>query len=141
MTTTTSSTSGTISSLGVGSGLDSNAIVTKLVALERQPISLLQNEHMNRYRAQDGWLIEHRPDIYMAMLETAEIVAKTYGVTREAQDAFGLQSQQRHAAAERRRPWLRPPQHEAARNRTLLESALARPCAALRWSMPPALPA
>jgi flagellar hook-associated protein 2 len=42
MTTTTSSTSGTISSLGVGSGLDSNAIVTKLVALERQPISALQ---------------------------------------------------------------------------------------------------
>ncbi len=65
-----------------------------------ESISLLQNEHMNRYRAQDGWLIEHRPDIYMAMLETAEIVAKTYGVTREAQDAFGLQSQQRHAAAQ-----------------------------------------
>ncbi len=65
-----------------------------------ESISLLQNEHMNRYRAQDGWLIEHRPDIYMAMLETAEMVAKTYGVNREAQDAYGLQSQQRHAAAQ-----------------------------------------
>lgn len=65
-----------------------------------ESISLLQNEHMNRYRSQDPWLLEYRPDIYMAMLETAEIVAKTYGVTREAQDAYGLQSQQRHAAAQ-----------------------------------------
>ena len=65
-----------------------------------ESISLLQNEHMNRYRSQDPWLVEHRPDIYMAMLETAEIVAKTYGVSRDAQDAFGFQSQQRHAEAQ-----------------------------------------
>ena len=64
-----------------------------------ESVSLLQNEHMNRYRQQDPWLVEHRPDIYMAMLETAEIVAKTYGVTRAEQDAFSLHSQQRHAAA------------------------------------------
>ena len=65
-----------------------------------ESISLLQNEHMNRYRAQDPWLLEHRPDIYMAMLETAEIVAARHGVTREMQDAFALLSQQRHAEAE-----------------------------------------
>ena len=65
-----------------------------------ESISLLQNEHMNRYRAQDPWLVEHRPDIYMAMLETAEIVAARYGVSREQQDEFALLSQQRHAEAQ-----------------------------------------
>ena len=65
-----------------------------------ESVSLIQNEHINRYRSQDDWLREHRPDIYMAMLETAEIVAQTYGVSREQQDAFGLLSQQRHAKAQ-----------------------------------------
>lgn len=91
------------------SGLMAVATAAKQVIVDGQQIaigggvesiSLLQNEHMNRYRAQDPWLVEQRPDIYMAMLETAEIVAKTYGISREAQDAFALQSQQRHAEAQ-----------------------------------------
>ncbi|MBU6266595.1 MAG: acetyl-CoA C-acyltransferase [Sphingomonadales bacterium] len=65
-----------------------------------ESISLLQNEHMNRYRAQDPWLVANRPDIYMAMLETAEIVAAKYGVTRAMQDDFALLSQARHAEAQ-----------------------------------------
>ena len=65
-----------------------------------ESISLLQNEHMNRYRARDPWLEENRPDIYMAMLETAEIVASTHGITREMQDEFALLSQARHAEAQ-----------------------------------------
>jgi len=64
-----------------------------------ESISLVQNDRMNRYRAEDPWLTEHRPDIYMSMLETAELVAERYGVSREAQDPFALQSQQRTAAA------------------------------------------
>ncbi len=44
-----------------------------------ESISLVQNERMNLYRAQDPWLEEHRPDLYMSMLETAEIVARRYG--------------------------------------------------------------
>ena len=65
-----------------------------------ESISLVQNEHMNRYRSQDPWLDEHRPDIYMSMLETAETVAARYDISRQAQDEFALQSQQRTAAAQ-----------------------------------------
>ena len=49
-----------------------------------ESISLVQNDKMNRYRAQDPWLVEHRDDLYMTMLETAEIVAERYQVTPPA---------------------------------------------------------
>jgi acetyl-CoA C-acetyltransferase len=65
-----------------------------------ESISLVQNEKANRYRAADPYLVEHIPQIYMAMIETAEIVADRYGISREAQDEFALQSQQRTAAAQ-----------------------------------------
>jgi acetyl-CoA C-acetyltransferase len=65
-----------------------------------ESISLVQNEHRNQYRAQDPWLVEHRPDLYMTMIETAEITALRYQVTREAQDRYALESQQRTAAAQ-----------------------------------------
>jgi acetyl-CoA C-acetyltransferase len=60
----------------------------------------VQNDKINRHRAADGWLREHVPAIYMTMIETAEIVAEKYGVSREAQDEFALQSQQRTAKAQ-----------------------------------------
>jgi acetyl-CoA C-acetyltransferase len=65
-----------------------------------ESISLVQNDKMNRFRARDPWLVEHVPQVYMAMLETAEIVADRYGVSREAQDEYALRSQQRTAAAQ-----------------------------------------
>jgi acetyl-CoA C-acetyltransferase len=65
-----------------------------------ESISLVQNEHMNRYRAADPYLVEHLPQIYMTMIETAELVAERYGVSREAQDEYALQSQQRTARAQ-----------------------------------------
>jgi acetyl-CoA C-acetyltransferase len=65
-----------------------------------ESISLVQNEHMNRYRAEDPALTEIAPAIYMTMLETAEIVSERYGVSREAQDEYALQSQQRTAEAQ-----------------------------------------
>ncbi len=65
-----------------------------------ESISLVQNDKRNEYRAQDPWLVEHRPDLYMTMIETAEIVAERYQVTREAQDQYALASQQRTAAAQ-----------------------------------------
>ncbi|WP_068402045.1 acetyl-CoA C-acyltransferase [Kribbia dieselivorans] len=65
-----------------------------------ESISLVQNEHMNTYRAKDAWLVEHVPAIYMPMLHTAEVVAERYGVSREAQDEYSLVSQQRTAAAQ-----------------------------------------
>lgn len=49
---------------------------------------------------QDEWLKEHKPDIYMTMIETADVVAERYGVSREYQDEFGLRSQKLIAAAQ-----------------------------------------
>ena len=65
-----------------------------------ESISLVQNEHMNLYRGKDPWLVAHRNDVYMSMLETAEIVSQRYGVSRERQDEYALQSQRRTAAAQ-----------------------------------------
>jgi acetyl-CoA C-acetyltransferase len=65
-----------------------------------ESVSLVQNDHMNRYRAQDPELVERIPALYMTMIETAETVAERYGVTREAQDEYSLRSQQRTAAAQ-----------------------------------------
>jgi acetyl-CoA C-acetyltransferase len=65
-----------------------------------ESISLVQNEHANTFRAQDPALVERMPQLYMTMLETAEIVSERYGVSREAQDEFALRSQQRTAAAQ-----------------------------------------
>ena len=65
-----------------------------------ESISLVQNDKRNQFRAQDPWLVEHQPDLYMTMIETAEIVAERYQVTRDAQDEYALLSQQRTAAAQ-----------------------------------------
>ncbi len=65
-----------------------------------ESISLVQNDHSNSYRAQDPWLVANVGDIYMPMLQTAEIVAERYGVSRERQDELALISQQRTAAAQ-----------------------------------------
>src|SRR5690606_3733090 len=65
-----------------------------------ETISLVQNDKMNRYRAEDPWLVKNIPQIYMTMIETAEVVAEGYNVSREAQDEYALQSQQRTAQAQ-----------------------------------------
>jgi acetyl-CoA C-acetyltransferase len=66
-----------------------------------ESISLVQNDKINRYRAGDPWLREHLPTLYMSMIETAEVVAERYGISREAQDEYALQSQQRTAEAQK----------------------------------------
>lgn len=65
-----------------------------------ESISLVQNEHRNAYRAQDPSVIAQSKHSYMSMLETAEIVAKRYNISRDQQDEYALQSQQRTAAAQ-----------------------------------------
>ncbi|MGV3579547.1 acetyl-CoA C-acyltransferase [Brevundimonas sp.] len=65
-----------------------------------ESISLVQNQHMNLYRMKDEELLKLSPHIYMSMLETAEVVAKRYGISRDRQDEYALQSQQRTAAAQ-----------------------------------------
>ena len=65
-----------------------------------ESISLVQNEHFNSYREKDPNALAAAPEIYMSMLETAEVVSKRYGVSREYQDEYALQSQTRTAAAQ-----------------------------------------
>jgi len=73
-------------SVAVGGGLES--------------ISLVQTPGMNLDRFQDPWLAQNRPDLYMSMLETAEVVAGRYGISRERQDEYAFSSQQRTAQAQ-----------------------------------------
>ena len=54
----------------------------------------------NRPTDMDPWLVERKPELFMAMIDTADVVAKRYGISREDQDAFSLLSQQRTAAAQ-----------------------------------------
>ncbi|HNP64969.1 MAG TPA: acetyl-CoA C-acyltransferase [Woeseiaceae bacterium] len=65
-----------------------------------ESISLVQNEHMNTFRAKDPRLQRIHEHMYMPMIDTAEVVAKRYSVSREAQDEYALQSQQRTAASQ-----------------------------------------
>lgn len=90
------------------SGLQAIAVASRSIRLDGVPvaiggglesISLVQNEHMNDFHRRDRWLMEHKPDIYMAMIDTAEVVSKRYGVGRDAQDEYALESQRRTAAA------------------------------------------
>ena len=64
-----------------------------------ESISLVQNEHVNTHMAVDNALANVHKDIYMPMLQTAEIVSERYGISRERQDEYGLLSQQRTAQA------------------------------------------
>jgi acetyl-CoA C-acetyltransferase len=57
-----------------------------------ESISCVQNE-MNQHMANEGWLLEHKPEIYWSMLQTAEQVAKRYKISREQQDRYGVDSQ------------------------------------------------
>jgi len=65
-----------------------------------ESISLVQNQHMNLHKFVDPAALQHAPNLYMGMLDTAEVVAERYNVSREAQDEYALQSQQRTAAAQ-----------------------------------------
>ncbi len=63
-----------------------------------ESISCVQNE-ANKHMLRETWLTEHKPELYWPMLQTAETVSKRYSISREKQDAYGVQSQQRAAAA------------------------------------------
>src|SRR5690606_16372861 len=63
-----------------------------------ESISCVQ-PHMNQHMIGEGWLTEHNPELYWPMLQTAETVARRYGIPRERQDRYGAESQQRAAAA------------------------------------------
>lgn len=74
--------------------------ITTGVAGGLESVSLVQTPQMNIDRLVDPWIEAHRPDVYMTMLETAEIVAARYDVSREAQDAYAVESHRRTAEAQ-----------------------------------------
>lgn len=91
------------------SGLMAIATAAKQVIVDQQKvavggglesISLVQNQHMNLHRMKDEALLKLSPHIYMSMLETAEVVSRRYGISRDRQDEYVLQSQQRTARAQ-----------------------------------------
>jgi acetyl-CoA C-acetyltransferase len=91
------------------SGLMAVATAAKYIITDGAPIaigagiesiSLVQNAQMNMARSGDDWLREHVPELNTSMIETAEVVAERYGVSRERQDEYALQSQQRTAQAQ-----------------------------------------
>jgi acetyl-CoA C-acetyltransferase len=91
------------------SGLMAVATASKQITTDGAPvvvaggvesISLVQNENMNTYRAQDPEVLDVQPHMYMPMIDTAEVVAERYGISREACDEYAAQSQARTAAAQ-----------------------------------------
>jgi len=100
------SVAGMVASRFCASGLQSVAIAAGRIVAEGVPAMVAGGvESISAIRAGnpadiDPWLQEHKPDLYMAMIDTADIVAHRYGISREDQDLFSLQSQQRTAAAQ-----------------------------------------
>jgi acetyl-CoA C-acetyltransferase len=68
-----------------------------------ESISCIQNQ-ANQRMLKEQWVVEHKPEVYWSMLQTAETVAKRYGIARQAQDEYGVQSQLRADAAARAGP-------------------------------------
>jgi acetyl-CoA C-acetyltransferase/acetyl-CoA acyltransferase len=102
------SVAGTTIDRQCASGLQSIAVAARSVILDGvevavaggvESISLVQNEHMNRFHAIDDELMALKPDIYMSMLETAEVVAERYKISRARQDEYSLECQRRTGAA------------------------------------------
>ena len=90
------------------SGLQAIAMAAQRIIVDRVPvmvaggvesISCVQNE-VNRHMRADPWIVEHKPELYWTMLQTAEQVAKRYHIPKEAQDQYGVNSQLRAAAAQ-----------------------------------------
>jgi len=90
------------------SGLQSIAMAAQQIIVDQsaamiaggmESISLAQG-NLNTKWKQDDWVTEHKPDLYLAMIDTADIVADRYNVSREAQDVYAAESQRRTAAAQ-----------------------------------------
>jgi acetyl-CoA C-acetyltransferase len=99
---------GSVISRACGSGLNAIAAAAHRVIVDRVPIvvaggmesiSLTVNDKSNTFMARDPWVLANKPSLYDTMIETAETVAKRYGIAREVQDQYGARSQQRVAAA------------------------------------------
>jgi acetyl-CoA C-acetyltransferase len=90
------------------SGLQTIAMAAQRVVMDRVPVAVaggvesvsLVRDHQNEHHATEDWLMRHKPELWMPMIETADIVAERYGIDRETQDDYALTSQMRTAAAQ-----------------------------------------
>jgi len=90
------------------SGLQAIAMAAQRVLVDKVPVMAagglesisLTQANLNMAHRTEEWLMKHKPELWMPMIDTADIVAKRYGVSREVQDQYALQSQQRTAAAQ-----------------------------------------
>ena len=103
------STAGVTVNRFCSSGLQTIAMAAQRVIVDNVPvaiggglesISLVQNDHANKHHIHEDWILKNKPELYMTMLETAEVVAERYNITREQMDEYGLQSQMRTAAGQ-----------------------------------------
>lgn len=103
------STAGAVISRDCSSGMQAIATAAHRVIVDRVPvmvagglesISLTGRKQRNQSYARNEWLEENKPSIYDSMLETSEVVAERYGISREAQDQFAFESQQKTAAGQ-----------------------------------------
>ncbi len=101
-------TSGATVNRFCSSGLQTIAMAAQRVVMDKVPVMIaggvesvsLVQPHLNRHHFEEDWLMKHKPDLWIGMIDTADIVAKRYGVSRKAQDEYALISQQRTAAAQ-----------------------------------------
>ncbi|OYV39518.1 MAG: acetyl-CoA acetyltransferase [Rhodospirillales bacterium 20-64-7] len=90
------------------SGLQAIAMAAHEILVEGAPVAVggglesisLTATSGNKHHFFDSWLQTHKPEVYMTMIETADTVAARYGVSRQAQDEYALESQRRTAAAQ-----------------------------------------
>jgi acetyl-CoA C-acetyltransferase len=103
------STAGVTVNRFCSSGLQTIAMAAQRVIVDNVPlaiggglesISLVQNDHSNKHHIHEDWILKNKPELYMSMLETAEVVAERYNISREQMDEYGLQSQMRTTAAQ-----------------------------------------
>ena len=101
-------TGGTTINRLCASGLQAIAVAANRVVMDGLPvavagglesISLVRDSAMKN-EVKEDWLLEHKPEMWIPMIDTADLVAERYGVTRAAQDEYSLESQMRTAAAQ-----------------------------------------
>ncbi|MEQ9555734.1 MAG: acetyl-CoA C-acyltransferase [Rhodospirillales bacterium] len=101
-------TGGTTINRLCASGLQAIAVAANRVVMDGVPVAVggglesisLVRDNAMKNEAKEDWLMEHKPEMWIPMIDTADLVAARYGVTREAQDAYSLESQLRTAAAQ-----------------------------------------
>ncbi|MDA7945892.1 MAG: acetyl-CoA C-acyltransferase [Hyphomicrobiaceae bacterium] len=101
-------TSGTTVNRFCSSGLQAIAMAAQRVVMDQVPVTVaggvesvsLVQPNLNRTHFEEEWLFEHKPELWMGMIDTADIVAERYDISREAQDEYAFSSQQRTAIAQ-----------------------------------------